>query len=109
MGIFERRQPVNRSHNIQQARRNAYQRGQAMVNTFDPDASSVARATINAEIDRIVENFGKSLLSCNKAAELLITEPGRERRRSHNLELEQHCSMFRGASVLANRSMRGRT
>jgi len=79
-----------------------------MMNTFDPDASSVARATINAEIDRIVENFGKSLQSCNKAAELLITGTG-ECRRSNHLKLEQNCSMFRGVSVLANRSTRGRT
>jgi hypothetical protein len=80
-----------------------------MVNTFDPNTSSVARASIKAEIDRIVENFGKSLQSCNEAAELLITGTGRECRRSNNLKLEQNCSMFRGVSVLANSSIRGRT
>jgi hypothetical protein len=78
-----------------------------MVNTFDPNTSSVARASIRAELDRIAENFGKLLQSCNEAAELLIGT-GHECRQSNNLELEQKCSMFRGVSVLANSSIRAR-
>lgn len=75
------------------------------MNPFEPNTSSVARASIKAELDRIVEDFGKLLQSCNEAVELLMTEKGRENRHSNNLKLEQNCSMFRGVSVLADSSI----
>lgn len=80
-----------------------------MVSTFDQNTSSVARASIRAELDRIVENFGKSLQSCNEAAELFLIKTGHEYGHSNNLKLEQNCSMFRGVSVLANSSVRAKT
>lgn len=73
-----------------------------MVNTFDPNTSSEAKASIRAELDGIVEDFGKLLRSCNEAVELFMTEKGHENRHSNNLKLEQNCSMLRGVSVLAN-------
>jgi hypothetical protein len=80
-----------------------------MVNTFDPNTSSVAKASIRAELDRFVENFGKSLQSCNEAAKLLMIGTAHECRQSNTLKLEQNCSMFRGVSVLADSSIRGKT
>jgi hypothetical protein len=57
-----------------------------MVNAFDPNSSSVASASIGAELDKIVENFGKLLQSGNEAAELLMIKTGRECRNSNNLK-----------------------
>lgn len=79
-----------------------------MVSTFDPKTSSVVRASIRAELDRIVENFGRSLQRCNEAAEILLIEAGQEYRQNNNLKLEQNCSMFRDVSVLVKSSVRAR-
>ena len=47
------------------------------MNTFN----SEAKAFIEAELDRIVKNFEKSLRKCNKAAEILVM--GTEQKPTH--------------------------
>jgi hypothetical protein len=49
-----------------------------MVNTFDPRTNSEAKAFIEAELDSIVENFEKSLQTCNEAAGILMTRTEQE-------------------------------
>lgn len=49
-----------------------------MVSTHDPKAIIEAKTSIQAELDRIVGNFGRSLRKGNAAVEILAMGTGQE-------------------------------
>jgi hypothetical protein len=49
-----------------------------MTNLYRPKTSVEAKSTIQAELDRIADDFSKSLRRCRDAAEFLIKEPERQ-------------------------------
>jgi hypothetical protein len=79
-----------------------------MVNALDPRTNSEAKAFIEAELDRIVANFEKSLRSCNKAAEILMMGVDRKYKHPRNSSLKQNCAMFTGISAVVSRPQRAR-
>jgi len=76
---------------------------------YDSRTQSKATAAIQAELDRIDRNFGRSLRLCNKAAELLMMGAGQEFNNIRHSKLKQTCALFRDVPIEENRAMRART
>jgi hypothetical protein len=49
-----------------------------MTNLYRPKTSVEAKSTIQAELDRIADDFSKSLRRCRDAAEFLMNGPERQ-------------------------------
>jgi hypothetical protein len=69
-----------------------------MANTYGPKTNVEVKATIQAEFDRIVEDFSKSLRRCRKAAEFLMSGSERQYNVAKKLNLRPGCSDLRGCS-----------
>jgi hypothetical protein len=79
-----------------------------MVNTRDTKATYEAKAFVQAELDRILEQFGESLRRGTEAAELLMMTTDPEYKHTQNSRATQHCSSFSGPPSADNRQIRAR-
>jgi len=61
----------------------------------DSQAKAKATAAIQAELERIYRNFGRSLNLCNESAELLMMGVGQEFSDLRHSKLKQTCSLFK--------------
>ena len=60
-----------------------------MANSYEPKTNAEARASIQAHLDRIVDDFSKSLRMCNEAAEFLLAGSEQKRNEVETLKLKQ--------------------
>jgi hypothetical protein len=67
-----------------------------MAISYELQTKMKATAAIQAELDRISRNFGRSLRMCNEAAELLMVGGGQQFNGTQHSRLKQTCSLFRG-------------
>ncbi len=63
-----------------------------MANIYEPRTIVDAKATIQAEFDRIAEDFSKSIRRCREAAEFLMNGPERQYNEAKKLKLKPGCS-----------------
>jgi hypothetical protein len=66
-----------------------------MAISYDSQTKMKATAAIQAELDRINRNFGRSLRMCNEAADLLMMGAGQQFNDTQHSKLKQTCSLFR--------------
>jgi hypothetical protein len=79
-----------------------------MVNTRDTKKAYEAKAFVQAELDRIVEQFGESLRKGATAAELLMMDTAQKYKNTQNSRPRQHYSLFRNVPTTDNRQIRAR-
>jgi hypothetical protein len=63
-----------------------------MEHLYGPKTIDEAKATIQAEFDRISDDFSKSIRRCREAAEFLMNEPERQYNGTKKLKLKPGCS-----------------
>jgi hypothetical protein len=63
-----------------------------MENLYGPKTIVEAKATIQAEFDRIADDFSKSLRRCREAAEFLMNGPERQYNETKKLKAKPACS-----------------
>ena len=80
-----------------------------MATSYDSETKTKATAVIQAELDRINRNFGRSIRMCNEAVELLMMGACQEVNDTRHSKLRQSCPLFRGISAAGNRATRVRT
>lgn len=59
-----------------------------MANSYEPKTNTEARASIQAHLDKIVDDFSKSLRMCNEAAEFLLAGSEQKRNEVKTLKLK---------------------
>jgi hypothetical protein len=63
-----------------------------MENLYGPKTIVEAKATIQAEFDRIAEDFSKSIRRCREAAEFLMNGPEQQYNEAKKSKLKRECS-----------------
>jgi hypothetical protein len=63
-----------------------------MTNTHESKTNVEAKATIQAELDKIMEDFSKSISKCHETAEFLMSGSERQHNGAKKLKLRPGCS-----------------
>ena len=69
-----------------------------MANTYGPKTNVEVKATIQAVLDKIMEDFSNSLSRCHEAAKFLMSGSERQYNGAKKLKLRPGCSDLRGCS-----------
>ncbi len=69
-----------------------------MANVYEPRTNADAKATIEAELDKIMEDFSNSINRCQEAAEVLMSGSDWPCNRATKLKLKLGRSDLRGGS-----------
>jgi len=59
-----------------------------MANSYEPKTNTEAKASIQAHLDRIVDDFSNSLRICNEAAESLMAGSERKHNEAKRLKMK---------------------
>jgi hypothetical protein len=79
-----------------------------MASIYEPRTDAEAKATIQAELDKIMERFSNSLSRCHEAAEFLMSGSGWHRDGITKLKPRRGCRDLRECSTADNRPIRAR-
>jgi len=63
-----------------------------MANIHEPKTNTEAKATIQAELDKIMEDFSRSISRCHETAEFLMSGSERQHNGAKKLKLRTGCS-----------------
>jgi hypothetical protein len=63
-----------------------------MTNTHESKTNVEAKATIQAELDKIMEDFSRSISRCHETAEFLMSGSERQHNGATKLKLRPGCS-----------------
>jgi len=69
-----------------------------MANIYEPRTNAEAKATIQAELDKIMEDFSNSISRCQEATQFLMSGSDRQYNGATKLNLRAGCSDLRGGS-----------